>query len=89
MSITSSIVLLAAIWFLCLLIILPIGIQTQSDKGKITRGTPGSAPADAIIKKKFKQTTVISFIIWIIICGIILSDMITIYDIDLYRRFNG
>ena len=61
MTITSIVVVFATSWFLALLVALPIGIRTQGEAGEITPGTPGSAPADPMIRKKViwatKRTT--------------------------------
>ncbi|MGB0798861.1 MAG: DUF1467 family protein, partial [Planktomarina sp.] len=39
MGITSALVLFAVIWFLTLLIVLPLRLQTQGDLGKVVHGT--------------------------------------------------
>ena len=44
MGITSAIVLFAVIWFLVLLIILPLRLQTQGDLGKVESGTHAGSP---------------------------------------------
>ena len=49
MGITSAIVLFAVIWFMLFLIILPLGLQTQSEAGEVVPGTHGSAPANVQI----------------------------------------
>ena len=45
--IVSGLVLFAVIWFIALLVALPIGITTQEEAGEVVPGTPASAPVDA------------------------------------------
>ena len=44
MTITGAVVLFAVIWFVSLLVALPIGIRTQGEAGNVAPGTPSSAP---------------------------------------------
>ena len=46
MTLTGAIVLFAVIWFLSLLVALPIGLNTQGDLGEVEPGTPASADGD-------------------------------------------
>ena len=39
-----AIVLFAIIWFVSLLVALPIGVRTQDEAGDVAPGTPSSAP---------------------------------------------
>lgn len=89
MGITSALVLLAVIWFMTLFIILPIRMQTQGDTGKVTLGTPAGAPAQINMKRKVKITSVVAVVIWVPLCAVILSGMITVDDFDLFNRFGG
>lgn len=86
MTITGAIVLFAVIWFMALLIALPINLTSQEESGEITPGTPPSAPVDPQIGKKMKWVTLISFLIWLPICGVIASGWITVQDIDIWKR---
>lgn len=64
----SSIVFGAAvyliIWWLTLFIILPIGIQSQAEKGRVTRGSERGAPAKPVMLKKILLTTLVSSVIF-------------------------
>ena len=86
MSITSAIVLFAVIWFLTLLIVLPIRLETQGDKGEIVPGTHAGSPVDPQMKKRALWTTAITFVLWSLISGIILSGWITVEDLDWFGR---
>ncbi|SLN28836.1 hypothetical protein TRL7639_01140 [Falsiruegeria litorea R37] len=82
MSITSALVLYAVIWFMTLLIVLPIRVKTQGDMGEIVPGTHAGAPEVHHMKQKMWITTGVAFVLWVIIGGIILSGWISISDFD-------
>ena len=84
MSITGAIVLYAVIWFLALLVALPIGIRTQGEAGEITPGTPGSAPADPMIRKKVIWATIAALVISVPICLLIAFGGLTVADLDIW-----
>lgn len=86
MSITGAIVLFAVIWFVTLLVALPIGLQTQGEAGEVAPGTPSSAPADPMIRKKLIWTTIVTLVIWIPLCAVILWGGISVRDIDFWER---
>ncbi|MEM1003938.1 MAG: DUF1467 family protein [Pseudomonadota bacterium] len=82
MTITAAIVLFAVIWFMTLLVVLPVRIKTQGDLGDIVPGTHAGAPEIHHMKKKMWITTGISVVLWIIIAGIIISGVISVQDFD-------
>jgi len=82
MTITAALVLFAVIWFMTLLIVLPIRIKTQGDLGDIVPGTHAGAPEVHHMKKKIWVTTGISVVLWAIIAGIIISGVISVRDFD-------
>lgn len=82
MTITAAAVLFAVIWFLTLLVILPIRIRTQGDVGEIVPGTHAGAPEEHHLRKKLWITTAVSVVLWAIIAGIILSGIISVRDFD-------
>lgn len=82
MTITAALVLFAVIWFLTLLVVLPIRIKTQGDLGDIVPGTHAGAPEVHHMKKKLWITTGISVVLWAIIAGIIISGVISVRDFD-------
>ena len=82
MTITAALVLFAVIWFMTLLIVLPIRIKTQGDLGDIVPGTHAGAPEVHHMKKKMWITTGVSVVLWAIIAGVILSGVISVRDFD-------
>ena len=59
-----GIVLFAVIWFVALLVALPIGLTTQGEAGEVVPGTPASAPVDAMIRRKLVWVTLATLAIW-------------------------
>ena len=88
MTITAALVLFSVIWFLLLFIALPLRLSTQGEYGKIVSGTPSSAPTNPQIKKIMIWVTVISIVLWIPICLLISSGLLTISDLDFYGRLD-
>jgi predicted secreted protein len=82
MAITSGLVLYAVIWFLSFLVIIPIRLETQADKGHVVPGTHSSAPENHYLKQKAIITTGVAAVLWAVIAGIILSEVISVNDFD-------
>ena len=89
MGITSGLVLFAVIWSMTFLIVLPIRVKTQGDLGEIVPGTHAGAPEVHNLGKKARITTVISVILWAIIAGIILSEVVSVRDLDWFDRMGA
>ena len=86
MSVTSAIVLFAVIWFLTFLIVIPFRIKTQGDLGAIVKGTQAGAPEVHNLRKKAIITTGASLVLWLVITLVILSEFITIQEIDFFGK---
>lgn len=86
MSVTSAFVLFAVIWFLTFLIVIPFKIKTQGDVGVVLKGTQAGAPEVHDLRKKAIITTGVSLILWLLITILIVSEIVTIEDIDLFGR---
>lgn len=84
MTVTASLIVFAMLWFLTLFVVLPIGLRTQGEAGKVVPGTPSSAPADARLGRKFIWVTAIAFVLWALVCSVVLWGGITIDDIDIW-----
>ncbi|WP_209504749.1 MULTISPECIES: DUF1467 family protein [unclassified Ruegeria] len=82
MTITAALVLFAVIWFMTLLVVLPIRIKTQGDLNDIVPGTHAGAPEVHHLKAKMWITTAIAVVLWVIIAGIIISGAISVRDFD-------
>ncbi|KIC12284.1 hypothetical protein RA19_03325 [Leisingera sp. ANG-M1] len=82
MGVTSAIVLYAVIWFMTFLVVIPIRLETQGDKGDVMPGTHAGAPAKHFLKQKAWITTGVAAVLWAVICGIIISEVISVRDFD-------
>lgn len=87
MTITGGFVLFAVIWFLGLLVALPIGLQTQTEGGEVVPGTPGSAPNNPQIKRKMKWVTAVTIILWVPLVALIASGWVSIDDVDIWKNY--
>ncbi len=85
MTISAALVLLAVIWFMLLLIALPLGTPSQAEAGEIVKGTHASAPADPKLRKKVFWVTLLSFPLWGLTCWVILSGVISVDTFDFYN----
>ncbi len=86
MTITGAFVLFATIWFVALLVALPIGLTTQGEAGDVVPGTPSSAPADPMIGRKLVWVTVVTLLLWLPLCAFILWGGLTVRDLDVWHR---
>lgn len=82
MGITSGLVLFAVIWSLVFLVALPIRVQTQGDLNDIVPGTHAGAPETHHLKKKAIWTTVVAGVIWAMVATVILSEWISVADVE-------
>lgn len=83
---TSAIVLFAVVWFMVLFVVLPLRNETQGEAGEIVPGTHASAPANLNLKRKVWITTLWAVGIWAVIAGVILSEVISVRDLDWFNR---
>jgi predicted secreted protein len=86
MNVVSAIVLFAVIWFVVLLVALPIGLTTQQEAGKVVPGTPASAPVDAMIRKKMLWVTLATLVLWLAVCAFLIWGGVSVEDIDVFNR---
>jgi predicted secreted protein len=84
----TGLVLYLVIWFLVLFVVLPIRLETQGDRGEVEPGTPAGAPANLDMWKKARLVTWVAAIVWAVVAGVILSDVISVRDIDWFGRMS-
>ncbi len=82
MAVTSGIVLFAVIWAMIFFIALPINVQTQGDLKDVVPGTHAGAPQNHHLRTKALWTTAIACVIWAIVVTVILSEWITVDDVE-------
>ena len=87
MSLMSALVLFAVIWFLCLFVVLPMRVRSQEEAGKVSPGTPASAPSNPLLKQKIRWATIAAILIWLPVIAVIWSGIVSVSDIDLFDRW--
>ena len=86
MSVMSAIALYGVIWFMTMFMVLPFRQKSQAEAGEIVPGTPAGAPQDAQMWRKVKLVTFIATPTFIVIAGIILSEVVTYEMIERITR---
>jgi predicted secreted protein len=85
MTITGALILFSVTWFVVFLCILPMRQVSQVAAGQIVPGSASSAPVDPQIGRKALITTGITVVLWLMMCGVILSGWISIRDTDVFQ----
>lgn len=85
MTITGALILFSVTWFVVFLCILPMRQVSQVAAGQIVRGSASSAPVDPQIGRKAWITTLITVVLWLMMCGVIMSGWISIRDTDVFH----
>lgn len=86
MNPVSAVVLWLVFWFMTLFVVLPLRLQSQDEAGDVVPGTPGSAPVNPNLKRKFILVTIVATVLWIPVVFVIVSGVITVEDIDFFHR---
>lgn len=83
----SLFVVFLIVWWTVLFTVLPRNIKGQAESNDVVKGTEPGAPVDSNIKDKFILTTKIAAVIWVLVCGLIWSDLVS-WDMfgDWFRR---
>ena len=84
MTITGALVLFSITWFMVFFCVLPLRFTSQADQGEVVPGTPRSAPADHMLGKKAKLTTLIAVVVWAALCAVILWGGLTVDDVNIF-----
>ncbi|MCH8952053.1 MAG: DUF1467 family protein [Proteobacteria bacterium] len=82
MAIASAMVLYCVIWAILFYLINPLWQTSQSEDGEVVPGTPGSAPVDAMLRKKAIVTTVIASVLFVLAFATIEFGWITLDDVS-------
>lgn len=85
MSVTGAAVVFIIVWFLAMFILLPIEMRSQGDEGEVVPGTHAGAPADFRLRRTLLRVTLWTLPIWAVICGIIISGVISVDDLDFFQ----
>ena len=58
MNLVGGIVVFLISWWVCLFVVLPIGVRGQFEDGDIVEGTEEGAPAEPMMRKKLVWATI-------------------------------
>lgn len=78
MSLVGGIVIFCISWWMCLFVVLPIGVRGQFEDGDIPEGTEEGAPAEPMLAKKAIWAT-IGAVVCTAIAGIIVVPLLRYY----------
>jgi predicted secreted protein len=84
MTITGAFVLYSVTWFMVFFCVLPLRFVSQEDAGTVVPGTPRSAPAEEMVGRKARLTTLVATVVWAAICAVILWGGIGVDDLDVF-----
>jgi predicted secreted protein len=82
MSITTALAIYFILWWLTLFAVLPWGVRSQQESGDITPGTEPGAPALPRIAAKLMWTTLVSAIIFALLCVVYVYRLLTFEAVD-------
>ena len=85
----SGIVLYCSIWAAVFFMVLPLGIVTQQESGKIEPGTPASAPTEAMIARKMLITSAIAAVLFAAVWSVVYFHLFTLDDIPFLTPPSG
>ena len=80
MTLTGAVVMYAVFWFIALLLILPHGQSTQLEEGEVEPGTPGSAPSEINIRRKFLYASIVAAVALAVMAGVLESGVFQLND---------
>lgn len=84
MTVVFALAIYFIIWWLTLFAVLPFGLRTQGEEGKVVPGTPESAPAKFDFVKVFAINTVVAAMVfagvWYVITFDILAPWMGSYE---------
>jgi predicted secreted protein len=89
MSWMSAIVLFCSIWAVVFFMVLPLGVVSQHETGKVEPGTPASAPTEAMIGRKMLITSGIAALLFAAIWAVIHYRLLTLDDIPFLTPPSG
>jgi predicted secreted protein len=64
MSVSLAIAIYVVLWWTVLFAVLPIGVRTQGEDGKVVPGTPESAPSTPRLLRVVLVTTAVSALLF-------------------------
>jgi len=89
MSLSLALAIYFICWWIALFIVLPVGVRTQGEEGRVEPGTPSSAPAAPRILRTLIATTLLGVVLFGAVFSIIVFELIALDDIPFLPRFEA
>ena len=87
MSAIFAIAIYFIVWWIVFIAVLPFGVETQAEQGRVIPGTVESAPVAPAIFKKFIITTIVSALVFAVIYFVLVYELITLDNIPFLPGF--
>jgi predicted secreted protein len=78
MELALGIALYVMIWWITLFAVLPFGVRTQGEEGKVVPGTPESAPAVPRLLRVFLINTVVAAVAFAVVWAALENDWLNL-----------
>jgi len=78
MSYVLAAALFFVIWWMVLFAILPFGVKSQFETGEIVPGSEGAAPQRPMLWRKALATTLVTIVIWGVVCLFVTGKVISL-----------
>ncbi len=82
MSITTGIVTFIIVWWTSLFLVLPFGVKSQWEEGKVKDGSEPGAPVKPQILRKFAITTGVAAVFWVLVYLIVVTNAMEMFSFD-------
>jgi predicted secreted protein len=86
MSLTLGVALYFIIWWTVLFAVLPFGVRTQAEEGRVVPGTPESAPVRPQLIRIFLINSMVATVVFACVWGAIVYRLIPIEDVPVLTR---
>lgn len=83
MSFGSAVAIYFLVWWTTLFAVLPFGVRTQGEAGKVVPGAPASAPVSTSIPRIVLRNTVVASIVFAFIYWLLVYSGLSIADVPL------
>ena len=83
MGIAGSLMVISIFWWLAFFVLLPFGIRSQLEEGRVEPGTEPSAPAAPQLGRKAIWAFVIAMVLWGALFALINYQLVSLDDIPL------
>lgn len=87
MSLTFAIALYFVIWWTILFAVLPIGVRSQLEEGRVVPGSEGAAPARPMLARKALWTSLVAAAILAAVWAVLEFHLIRLSDLPFGPTF--